>query len=118
MPTTDSEESEDQMKDDEEVLNIRTDMVDKSDHNPNLSTSPDNGQPLHVTSNDIRDVLLGSHKSITEDIPISLLCSQNGVKWSNFNCGEFYEFAFSSTAAIYNSMTIHDLDITISVLHK
>ena len=120
MPTTDSDESEDSedQTQDDELLNIRADIVDEYDRNPNLSTSPDNGQPLHVTSNDIRDVLLGSHKNITEDILISLLCSQNGVKWSNYNCHEFYEFAFSSTAAIYNSMTIHDLDITISVLHK
>ena len=72
MPTTDSdesEESEDQTQDDE-LLNIRADIVDESDCNPNLLTSPDNGQLLHVTSNDIRDFLLGSHKNITEDILI------------------------------------------------
>ena len=81
MPTTDSDESEesvDQMQDDE-LLSIRADIVDESDRNPNLSTSPDNGQPLHVTSNNIRDVLLASHKNIMEDILISLPCSQSGV---------------------------------------
>ena len=51
-----------------------------------------------------------------EDILIALLSSENHVKWSNYECSEFYDFALSSTAAIYRAMTIHDLNIVINVL--
>ena len=63
-------------------------------------------------------VLLGSHKCVLEDILIALLCSDNCIKWSAYNCREFYEFALSSTNAIYTSMTTHDIDIVINVLRK
>ena len=71
-----------------------------------------------MSAADIKFVLLGSHKALLEEILIALLCSQNDVKWSSYNCKELYDFAFSSTHAIYSAMTIHDLDITINVLRK
>ena len=83
-----------------------------------LPATPLINQSVPASATDIRGVLLQSHKSLMEDILIALLCSENSVKWSNFNCSELYEFAFSSTRAIYRSMTVHDLDIVINVLRK
>ena len=106
---------EESSMEDEHLLNIRSDMVDESGRSPALSTAT----PLIcATANNIRNVLLGSHKSMMEDILIALLCSENSVKWSKYNCTEFYEFALSSTRAIYWSMTVHDLDIVINVIRK
>ena len=73
---------------------------------------------MPVTANDIKRVLLGSHTVLIEDILIALLSSENHVKWSNYECSDFYDFALSSTAAIYRAMTIHDLNIVINVLRK
>ena len=104
---------------DDDVLNLRADIVDESDRTPPTATaSPDDGRSIHVSAADIRAVLLGSHKYLLEDILIALLCSPNSVKWSSYNCKELYDFAFSSAHAIYSAMTIHELDITINVLRK
>ena len=104
---------------DEEILNIRSDIVDESDHSPDWppDISPDDTSECE-SSTEIRNVLLGSHKSVLEDILITLLSSESHHKWSNYDCVEFYDFALSSTAALYNAMTNHDLDIVITVLHK
>ena len=66
----------------------------------------------------MKSVLLGSHKCVLEDILLALLCSENNVKWTTYTCTEFYDYALSSTAAIYRSMTNHDLDIVINVLRN
>ena len=71
-----------------------------------------------MSAADIKRILLGSHKCILEEILIALLCSENSIKWSFYNCNDLYDFAFSSAHAIYSAMTNHDLDITINVLRK
>ena len=102
---------------DDELLNLRADIVDESGHTTQISSGQD-GTLVHTGSNEIKCVLLGSHKCVLEDILIALLCSDNCIKWSAYNCREFYEFALSSTNAIYTSMTTHDIDIVINVLRK
>ena len=117
--THDGHISSDNEEPDEEILNIRSNIVDESDHSPDWppDISPDDTSEC-VSSTEIRNVLLGSHKSVLEDILIILLSSESHHKWSNYDCVEFYDFALSSTAALYNAMTNHDLDIVITVLRK
>ena len=104
---------------DEETLNIRANMVDESGRSPDVA--PESGvtqQSMPINADDVKRVLFGSHKVLIEDILIALLSSENHVKWSNYECSEFYDFALSNTAAIYHAMTIHDLNIVINVLQK
>ena len=99
---------------DDELLNLRADIVDESDRVPLTSTDlPYNRHP--VCAEEVRSVL-GSHHFVLEDILISLLCSDNSTNWSSFNSEELYGFTFSSTHAMYTSMTNHDIDIVINVL--
>ena len=64
---------------DDELLNLRADIVDESDLVPLTSTDlPYNRHP--VCAEEVRSVLLGSHHFILEDILISLLCSDNSTK--------------------------------------
>ena len=112
----DNSDQESSMED-EEILNIRADMVDESGRSPDVvPESGDTQQSMPVNADDVKRVLFGSHKALIEDIQIALLSSENHVKWSNYKCSEFYDFALSSTAAIYRAMTIHDLNIVINVL--
>ena len=101
------------------LLNLRSELVDESDRTPEWSriSIDDSGRPI-VTSHDIRLVLLGTEIRIIEDVLLALLCSERAQKWNSYNCTEFYNYALSSTHAIYSSMTNHDIDITINVLRK
>ena len=102
---------------DDELLNLRADIIDESGHTTQISTA-EYGTLLYSSPNEIKSVLLGSHQCVLKDILIALLCSDNSIKWSAYNCREFYEFALSSTNAIYTSKTTHDIDIVINVLRK
>ena len=115
------DDSDEEFDDDnyEQLLNLRADIVDESDRIPHTSSDflyDDYAQ--HVSAKDIKDVLLGSHQFILEDILISLLCLDNGMKWNSYSCRELYEFAFSSIHNMYAAMTNYDLDIVINVLRK
>ena len=55
---------------------------------------------------------------LIEDILIALLSLENHGKWHNYECSKFYDFALSSTGAIFHAMAIHDLNIVINVLRK
>ena len=94
-------------------------MVDESGRSPDVA--PDSGesqQAVAVNGDDVKRVLFGSHKALLDDILITLLSSENNAKWCNYECSKFYDFALSSTAAIYHAMTIHDLNIVINVLRQ
>ena len=102
---------------DDEILNIRTDIVDETDHAPDVTPDIVTDDTSNIVSaNDMGNVLLDSHKSLLEDILITLLSSESHHKWITYNCVQLYKFAFSSTTALYNAMTNHDLDIVIGVL--
>ena len=101
----------------DKILNIRTDIVDETDRAPDVTPDIASDDTSNIVSaNEIRSVLLYSHKSLLEDILIMLLSSDSHHKWITYNCVQLYEFAFSSTTALYNAMTNHDLDIVIGVL--
>ena len=103
----------------EQLLNLRADIVDESDQIPHTSSDfLDDDYAKHVSAKDIKNILLGSHQFILEDILISFLCSANGMKWNSYSCRELYEFAFSSIHNMYAAMTSYDLDIVINVLRK
>ena len=107
-------------EDDESLLNLRTELMDESDRTPDTSGLNFNvhSRHDHVSADDIKALLLSSHKYILEEILIALLSSERQAKWTSFNCMEFYNFALSSINAIYANMTKHDLDIAIHVFHK
>ena len=112
-------ESDHESSDEEEVLNLRADIVDESRRTPQIPGDSSGEDPsIHVSADDVKSILLGSHKFVLEDVLIALLCSEHSVKWSSYTSRKFYEHALSSTAAIYRSMTNHDLDIVINVLRK
>ena len=69
QPDSDKESSNE-----EELLNLRADIVDESGCIPDLS--PDTSGQQHsvcVPSDDVKSVLLGSHKCVLEDILLALL---------------------------------------------
>ena len=104
---------------DDNFLNLRSDVVDESERTPDISTQDQDQQTVVlVSAKDIKSVLLGSHKHILEEILITLLCSERQHKWNSVTCLEFYDIALSSTHSIHESMTNHDLDIVINVLRK
>ena len=107
-------------EDDESLLNLRTELMDESDRTPDTSELHFNVHSCHdhISADDIKALLLISHKYILEEILIALLSSERQAKWTSFNCMEFYNFALSSINAIYANMTNHDLDIAIHVFRK
>ena len=66
---------------DEEILNIRADMVDESGRSPDVAPElGDTQQSMPVNADDVKRVLFGSHKVLIEDILIALLSSENHGK--------------------------------------
>ena len=76
-PTEDSDEIP--HGEDDELLNLRADIVDESSCTTQISTGED-GAFIHTGPNEIKSLLLGSHKCLLEDILIALLCSDNSIK--------------------------------------
>ena len=103
--------------DNDDIRNLRSEVVDESERTPDISTQQQEPTP-RVSAQEIKYILLGSHQHILEDILIHLLSSERQHKWSSYTCKEFYDIALSSTHAMHGSMTNHDLDIVINVLRK
>ena len=65
-------------EDDESLLNLRTELMDESDRTPDTSGLNFNvhSRHDHVSADDIKALLLSSHKYILEEILIALLSSE------------------------------------------
>ena len=114
----DSDPENDDDDDDDHLQNLRSDVVDESERSPDISTSHNQRTGVNVSAETIQYVLLSSHKHILEEILITLLCSPSQNRWNSVTCSEFYDIALSSTHAIHERLTTHDLDIVINVLRK
>ena len=70
--------AEDTNEDDKSLMNLRTELMDESDRTPDTSGLNLNVHACHdhVSADDIKALLLSSHKYILEEILIALLSSE------------------------------------------
>ena len=97
---------------------LEDDMVEIDNHDTDsiLDNVLENFVP--TDSGHICNMLMMSHNNIMIEILFFLLCGKRSDKWSSYNTHTLYDTVFISAEAIYNELTIHEIDGILKILQN
>ena len=100
---------------DEQVVELRHQLLEHAHTEDEIVPE---SESLENKSQQIRQVLLGSHSHILEEFLICLLCGNKNDKWNSVELDHLYDQFLSSTHKIFQGFTSHELDLLIKTFRN